>query len=526
MSRAVQPEPAAPATPPAAGPERTRTAGSAPPAVDARGGTAWSRWVHKPYVVLPALLVLAVVVGLGMGALGGAATPTTSSTAQVATVTRGPMTQTVSAQGTVAAAQSDNLSFGSSGTVTSVDVKAGDAVHAGQVLATIDSAQLQANLASAQAAVAKADAQLSDDQSSGVSADRLAVDEASVASANDQLTNAQTGLNGASLVATLDGVVSQVNVTAGEQLAGSGTGGTSTTGSATGSGNSSASTASNASGSGGTGSGFGGRNGGSGANGGGSSSSSSGSSASSSSSGSSSSSSPNVQVVSKNSYVVQLPVASADVSSVKVGQTATLTVTASTSTGGFGGRFPGFFGGGGAGGGGGTGGGGQRGGGQGGSGQLGNSQGGAGQRGNGQAAAGTASATGTVTDVAQVATASTGVAQYPVTVAFTAGSNQIFVGSTVTGAIGTNTRNDVLQVPARAVTTTNGTPTVTVRHNGQNETRTVKTGLTANGMVEITSGLTEGEQVVVPLPTGLRGLGAGSAPSGQSTITRGGAGGP
>jgi macrolide-specific efflux system membrane fusion protein len=84
----------------------------------------------------------------------------------------------------------------------------------------------------------------------------------------------------------------------------------------------------------------------------------------------------------------------------------------------------------------------------------------------------------------------------------------------------------VLQVPARAVTTTNGTPTVTVRHNGRTETHTVKTGLTANGMVEITNGLKEGEQVVVPLPTGLRGLGAGSAPSGQNTITRGGAGGP
>jgi macrolide-specific efflux system membrane fusion protein len=234
-----------------------------------------------------------------------------------------------------------------------------------------------------------------------------------------------------------------------------------------------------------------------------------------------------VQVVSKNSYVVQLPVASADVSSVKAGQTATLTVTASTSTGGFGGRFPGFFGGGGgAGAGAGTGGGSQRGGGQGGSGQFGTNQGGAGQRGNGQAAAGTASATGTVTDVAQVATASTGVAQYPVTVAFTAGSNQIFVGSTVTGAIGTNTRNDVLQVPARAVTTTNGTPTVTVRQNGRDETRPVKTGLTASGMVEITNGLKEGEQVVVRLPTGLRGLGAGSAPGGQNTITRGGAGGP
>jgi macrolide-specific efflux system membrane fusion protein len=126
--------------------------------------------------------------------------------------------------------------------------------------------------------------------------------------------------------------------------------------------------------------------------------------------------------------------------------------------------------------------------------------------------------------VAQVATASTGVAQYPVTVAFTAGSKQIFVGSTVTGAIATNTRDNVLQVPARAVTTTNGASTVTVRSNGRDETRTVKTGLTANGMVEITQGLKAGEQVVIRLPAGLGG--SGSVPGGRSAITAGGTGGP
>jgi macrolide-specific efflux system membrane fusion protein len=124
-----------------------------------------------------------------------------------------------------------------------------------------------------------------------------------------------------------------------------------------------------------------------------------------------------------------------------------------------------------------------------------------------------------VTDVAQVATASSGVAQYPVTVAFTAGSRQIFVGSTVTGAIDTNTRNDVLQVPTRAVTTTNGGSTVTVRDNGRDETRTVKTGLTANGMTEITAGLKEGEQVVIQLPAGLR---VGGSSSGGPTVVTGG----
>ena len=40
----------------------------------------------------------------------------------------------------VAAAQTDNLSFTSPGTVTAVNVKAGDTVTTGQVLATIDSA--------------------------------------------------------------------------------------------------------------------------------------------------------------------------------------------------------------------------------------------------------------------------------------------------------------------------------------------------------------------------------------------------
>src|SRR5205809_426769 len=82
----------------------------------------------------------------------------------------------------------------------------GDEVTAGQMLATVDSPQLRANVAAAQSSVAKADAQLADDQSSGSSAQRLAVDEESVAAANDQLTSAQTALNGASLIATFDGL--------------------------------------------------------------------------------------------------------------------------------------------------------------------------------------------------------------------------------------------------------------------------------------------------------------------------------
>src|SRR5262245_6180779 len=72
---------------------------------------------------------------------------------QVVEVTQAPMARTVSAEGTVEAAQTDDLSFTSAGTVTAVNVKAGQVVHTGEVLATIDSAELQAAVAEADATV-------------------------------------------------------------------------------------------------------------------------------------------------------------------------------------------------------------------------------------------------------------------------------------------------------------------------------------------------------------------------------------
>src|SRR5205085_5622461 len=95
----------------------------------------------------------------------------------------------------------------------------------------------------------------------------------------DKVTSAQTALDGANLVATFDGTVSQVNVTVGEQLATGGTGGTSTTGSSSGSGRNSSNLGSNSN------SQFGGTN---------------------SNSSSSTSSTPDVQVISASSFVVEV----------------------------------------------------------------------------------------------------------------------------------------------------------------------------------------------------------------------------
>ena len=96
------------------------------------------------------------------------ATVTTASTTTAA-VQRGTVTQTESAAGTVQAAASRGLSFGTSGTVTELDVKAGDTVTAGQVLAKIDDSDAQSAVDSAQSAVDSAQSAAASTQSAAAS---------------------------------------------------------------------------------------------------------------------------------------------------------------------------------------------------------------------------------------------------------------------------------------------------------------------------------------------------------------------
>jgi multidrug efflux pump subunit AcrA (membrane-fusion protein) len=457
--------------------------GSASPSATRR--RAWLHRLRRPWVILPLALVLAVGVWWFGFRSSGPSASAASNGEQLVAVTKGPIGSSVSAEGTVAAAQTANLSFTGAGTVTAVNVKAGDTVTAGEVLATIDSAQLVSSVDSAQSGLATAQAKLSDDEASGASADQIAADQTSVTSATDNVTTAQQSLAGASLVATFDGTVAQVNVTVGEHLSSSGSGGTSATGTGTGSGQSS-STLGSASGGGGFG-------------GGGSSPSASGSAASSSS--------PDIEVISQGQYTVSLSVGSGDIDRVAVGQTATVTVTTSSAAGGRGGFFGQLFGGG-----------------AGGAARTGT--GGTGGTG-GAASGGTgASATGSVTSVSKVASASSGVAGYPVVITFNADANAFYPGATVTGAIATQAKTDVIQVPTRAVSTQNGKSVVTVATTGKlggpTEARVVTTGVTAGGQTEITSGLKAGEQVVITIPAA---FGGGAGRGGTGGFGGGGFGG-
>ena len=105
---------------------------------------------------------------------------------------------------------------------------------------------------------------------------------------------------------------------------------------------------------------------------------------------------------------------------------------------------------------------------------------------------------GTVTEVGLVPSATSGSAQYPVTIAVTGKGEGLFDGVTVDAAIVYERRTDVLTVPSAAVTTTDGTSTVTVvAKDGTQKKTTVKVGETTGALTEITSGIEEGDSVLV-----------------------------
>jgi len=62
--------------------------------------------------------------------------------------------------------------------------------------------------------------------------------------------------------------------------------------------------------------------------------------------------------------------------------------------------------------------------------------------------------------------------------------------------------SDVLLVPSLAINRTSGTTTVLVPNGGKQVRRTITTGLSSGGQTQVLRGLTEGEQVLVAVPTG------------------------
>jgi membrane fusion protein, macrolide-specific efflux system len=183
----------------------------------------WRRY-RWPIVALVVVLIGGGV-GLTLWLTSGSASPTGLSVVTVKVkATTGTIQQTVASSGTLEPASQAALNFAVSGTVTGVNVKAGQTVTAGEVLATVDTTALSEEVTAAQAQLTSAEDRLDSDESSSAQTSTIDSDEASVTSAESSLSTAQTNLNDASLTSTISGTVASVDLTTGEQVTGTGSG--------------------------------------------------------------------------------------------------------------------------------------------------------------------------------------------------------------------------------------------------------------------------------------------------------------
>ena len=148
---------------------------------------AVTRWI--------VLAVLLVAVGAAAFAIFRRSRAPELSRTLVERVEAGTFQREVSGTGTVEAALERSLSFGAAGTVADILVAEGDEVAAGAMLATLDTAALERDLASSRANLASAQADL-ERLDAQQQIDLIDVDS-SVATARDTVTNLEESLNAA-----------------------------------------------------------------------------------------------------------------------------------------------------------------------------------------------------------------------------------------------------------------------------------------------------------------------------------------
>jgi membrane fusion protein, macrolide-specific efflux system len=375
----------------------------------------------RPVVINTVLIVVIVIIAASVliifnpfGGKNAAAT-----TQLTGTVEEGVVSTTITASGNIAPVQEVNAAFGASGTVASVNVALGDTVTAGEVLGTLQTADLSTAVTNAKTNLYHDNIILDDDYSALSSAEsspqgnveqaqeQVYQQESTVAQAETTVTTAEEALADATLTAPIGGLVIAVNDQVGDTVSGT---------------NTSSSSSSSSSGSSGTGTGGTGDSG-------------------SSASSSSGSSSAFVTIADTSKFIVTANIAEADIANVKVGQTASITFPAISST---------------------------------------------------------ATSPATVTAIAPTGTTSNSIVTYATTITLTSPPAGLRIGQTADVTITTEaSKPTALYVPAAAITTEDGTSTVKVVKNGKTSTVEVTTGIVGDNGTQITSGLTEGETIVI-----------------------------
>jgi macrolide-specific efflux system membrane fusion protein len=126
---------------------------------------------------------------------------------------------------------------------------------------------------------------------------------------------------------------------------------------------------------------------------------------------------------------------------------------------------------------------------------------------------------GTVASVGIVSssTSDDGTAAFPVVITLSGTHSHLYSGTTATAVITTGSYDDVLTVPTAAIRAENGATVVTRVVDGQNTTTAVEVGKVFGSYTEVTSGLSDGDTVLIsvtrPSSTSTSGTGQNQGPA-------------
>lgn len=132
---------------------------------------------------------------------------------------------------------------------------------------------------------------------------------------------------------------------------------------------------------------------------------------------------------------------------------------------------------------------------------------------------------GRVDSIDTIGTNTSGVVTFNAYIAFVAPPATIHPGMSASAVIQLNRHDDVLTVPTAAIQSSSGEQYVRVLKNGVINQVSVETGLVSDTDTEITSGLTEGQTIVTSIITPTTSSTTGSSPFGGLGGGRGGFGG-
>ena len=178
---------------------------------------------------ISAAVLLLMFAGVLLLSCGSQADPSSVTENQIVTVERGDIRMDITASGNLKTSHEANLTFGSSGTVEEVLVGIGDYVEEDQVLARIETLNLEQSLSQAQVNVKSAQLNLErarepKTSSSGTeilsAPDPLDIEikELQLKSAKQSLKEAEEKLANATLTAPFTGLVAEVNIIVGDQV--------------------------------------------------------------------------------------------------------------------------------------------------------------------------------------------------------------------------------------------------------------------------------------------------------------------